>query len=104
MAKASITNLKKITLTNPKSGREFQIDEAIYTPFKAAILESLKDKNAKTFTQLTDETEMIVRKKMPGFKRSIPWYTISILLDMQTRGLVESYTEKNKKLNRLKIK
>jgi hypothetical protein len=39
---------------------------------------------------------------MPGFKRSIPWYTISIRLDLETRGIVETFIEKGKKLNRLK--
>jgi hypothetical protein len=38
---------------------------------------------------------------MPGFKRSIRWYTISVRLDPETRGIVETFVEKGKKLNRL---
>jgi hypothetical protein len=38
---------------------------------------------------------------MPEFKKSIPWYTISIRLDMETKGIVETFMEKGKKLNRL---
>ena len=91
-----------ITVTHPRTGSSFEIDEAIYKPIKAAILQSLKKSTGKTFTDLSDEVVKTIKKKMPGFKRSIPWYTISILLDLQTRGVVETFTEKGKKFNRLK--
>ena len=94
----------KITLTHPRTGREYDIDESIYKPFKAAILQSLKTTKGKTFTELTDDVVKIIRQKMPGFKKSIPWYTISILLDLETRGVVENFIEKGKKLNCLSVK
>jgi hypothetical protein len=96
MAKATTSKL-----THPKSRREIKIDTAIYEPFKSAILQSLKGSKGKTFTELTDDVVKIIKKKMPGFKNSIPWYTISILGDLETRGIAESLTEKGKKLNRL---
>jgi hypothetical protein len=105
---------KKITTTHPRTGSQFNIDAAIYEPFKAAILQSLKgskaclpDSQGKTFNELTDDVVKIIRKKMPvpiaiGIKKSIPWFTISIRLDLETRGLVETFIEKGVKLNRLK--
>jgi hypothetical protein len=93
---------KKTTTTHPRTGKEFNIDSAIYEPFKAAILQSLKASKGKTFTELTDDVVKIIKKKMPDFKKSIPWYTISIRLDLETRGIVETFVEKGKKLNRLK--
>lgn len=99
MAKAVKT--KKVTTTHPRTGSQFAIDMVIYEPFKAAILQSLKGSKGKTFTDLTDDVVKIIKKKMPGFKKSIPWYTISIRLDLETRGLVETFSEKGKKLNRL---
>jgi len=90
-----------ITTTHPRTGRRFRIDTAVYEPFKAAILQSLKGSKGKTFTELTDDVVKIIKKKMPGFKKSIPWYTISIRLDLETRGLVETFTGNGKKLNRL---
>lgn len=99
MAKA--VRVKKVITTHPRTGSQFAIDMAIYEPFKAAILQSLKGSKGKTFTDLTDDVVKIIKKKMPGFKKSIPWYTISIRLDLETRGLVETFTEKGKKLNRL---
>ena len=101
MAAIKKSKTSKITLTHPGTGRQYDIDKIIYTPFKAAIIQSLKRSNGKSFTDLTDDVVKTIRKKMPGFKGSIPWYTISILLDLQTRGMTETFVEKGKKLNRL---
>ena len=97
-----ITGLKKTIVTHPVTGTKRKFDAAIYDPVKSAILQSLKGSKGKTFTELTDEVVKIIRNKMPGFKGSIPWYTISILLDLQTKRVTETFTEKGKKLNRLK--
>ena len=99
MAKAAKS--QKTIVTHPVTGTERKFDAAIYEPVKAAILQSLKGSKGKTFTELTDEVVKIIRKKMPGFNKSIPWYTISIRLDLETRGIVETFTGKGKKLNRL---
>lgn len=97
---AKTTNKKTVT-THPATQREMKIDATIYEPFKAAIIQSLKGSRGKTYTELTDDVTKIIRKKMPGFKGSIPWYTISIRLDLETRGEVETFVEKGRKLNRL---
>jgi len=102
MAKA--VKPKKAIVTHPRTGTERKFDAAIYEPVKAAILQSLKGSKGKTFTDLSDDVVKIMRKKMPAFKGSVPWYTISIRLDLETRGIVETFTEKGKKLNRLKSK
>lgn len=93
---------KKTVITNPRTRREVKIDSAIYEPFKAAILQSLKGSKGKTFSELTDDVVKNIRKKSPPFKGSIPWYTISVLRDLETRGVVDNYVEKGKKMNRLK--
>ena len=99
MAKATS---KKTVLTNPRTKRETKIDSSIYDPFKAAILKSLKGSKGKIFTDLTDDVVKTIRKTFPGFKGSIPWYTISVLRDLETRGIVDNFIEKGKKYNRLK--
>lgn len=93
---------KKILITHPATGREKNIDVAIYEPVKKAILQSLKGSKGKTFTALTDDVVKIIHKQLPDFKKSIPWFTISVRLDLETRGIVETFIEKGKKLNRLK--
>ncbi|MBL0132412.1 MAG: hypothetical protein IPP43_16010 [Chitinophagaceae bacterium] len=97
----------KSTLTHPVSGRKMKIDSSVYEPFKAAILQSLKGSKGKTFTELSEDVAGIISKKIPvpvviGIKRSVPWYVISIRLDLETKGLVETFTEKGKKLIRQK--
>ena len=98
MAKATS---KKIIVTHPVTGTERKFDAAIYEPVKAAILQSLKGSKGKIFTELTDDVVKIIRKQMPEFKGSIPWSCISIRLDLETKGIVETFVEKCKKLNRL---
>ena len=92
---------KKTIVTHPVTGTERKFDTAIYEAVKSAILQSLKGSKGKTFTELTDDVVKTIRKKMPGFKGSVPWYTISIRLDLETRAMVETFTEKGKKLNRI---
>src|SRR4026209_856341 len=93
---------KKTVITNPRTKREVKIDSSIYEPFKSAILQSLKGSRGKTFSELTDDVIKIIRKKFSQFKGSIPWYTISVLRDLETRGVIDNFIEKGKKLNRLK--
>ena len=92
---------KKISVTHPVTGTIRKFDADIYEPVRAAILQSLKGSKGKTFTELTDDVIRTIRKKFPGFTRSIPWYTISIRLDLESRGIVETFAEKGKKLSRL---
>ena len=94
--------LKKTVITHPESRRETKIDSSIYEPFKAAILQSLKGSKGKTFSELTDDVVKIIRKKFSEFKGSFPWYTISVLRDLETRGVVDNFIENGKKFNRLK--
>jgi hypothetical protein len=103
MAKSTSPSGKKIIATHPVTGTEKKFDASVYEPVKAAILQSLKGSKGMTFTELTDAVVKIIRKKMPGFKGSVPWYTITIRLDLETKGIVETFTEKGKKLNRLTV-
>ena len=96
------TSSKKTVITNPKTKRETKIDTRIYEPFKAAILKSLKGSKGKTFSDLADEVKKIIPITFPEFKGSIPWYTISVLRDLETRAVVDNYIEKGKKFNKLK--
>ena len=96
------TTAKKVIVTYPLTGTERKFAAAIYEPFKAAIIKSLKGSKGKTFTELSEDVAEIIRKQMPDFKRSIPWYTISVKRDLETKGMVETFEEKGKKLNRLR--
>ena len=92
----------KEVLIHPRTGSEKKVDKAIYDPIKAAILDSLKGSKGMTFTELADKVTAYIRRKQPGFKGSIPWYTISVRLDLEAKGVVETFTQKGTRLNRLK--
>lgn len=96
------TTAKKVIVTYPATGTERKFDAAIYEPIKAAIIKSLKGSKGKTFSELTEDVTEIIRKQLPDFKRSIPWYTISVKRDLETRSVIETFEWKGKKLNRLK--
>lgn len=93
---------KKTVITNPGTKRQIKIDTTIYEPIKAAILNSLKGSKGKIFTDLADDVVITIRKTVPQFKGSVSWYTISVLRDLETRGVVDNYIEKGKKFNKLK--
>lgn len=95
---------KKTTTTHPRTGRRFNMDAATYDLFRSAILQSLKASAGLTFTELSTEVARIIKKKKPEFKGSIPWYTISVRLDLETLGTVETFTVKRVKRNRLKAR
>jgi hypothetical protein len=101
MAKTKRSAVRKVIVANPDTKTERKLDAAIYHPFKSAIIQSLKKKSGKTYTEVADEVIKTIDKKMPGFKGSIPWYTIIILRDLHAKGVVESVMGNGKKLNRL---
>ena len=94
--------LKKEVLVHPRTGSAKKIDKSIYDPFRAAIIHSLKGSKGMTFTELTEKVKPYIRKNFPGFKGSVSWYTISVRLDLEAKGEVETFTEKGARLNRLK--
>jgi hypothetical protein len=97
MAKSS-----KVVVTHPVTGTTKQLDADVYEIFKNAILKNLQNSRGKTFTELADAVSEYIRKKHPSFKGSAPWYTISVRLDLETRGFVETFSEKGQKLSRLR--
>ena len=102
MRKAIKKEETKVTVTYPLTGTQRQVVSSIYEPIKDAIIKILKDKGPMSFTDLSENVSMIIKKKMPAFDKSIPWYTISVKRDLESRAIVETVIVKGKKLNRLK--
>jgi hypothetical protein len=93
--------LQVITITHPRTGNTKSIDAEIYSLIRAAILKSLKKSKGKTFTELADDVTSIIRAGKSKFTGSIPWYTISVRLDLEARGVIETFMQKGKKFARL---
>ena len=66
------------------------ISKAKYDLVRATVLDVLREKGGLTFTRLSQEVE----QRLSGhFDGSIPWYTISVQLDLEARQVVERTAE-----------
>jgi len=92
---------KKIETLNPNTGRRMNIDEARYSIIAKAIRKVLKGKTL-TFTEIVDGVVAEIKKSKTKFEGVIPWYTITIKNDLHSRGEIEVFTEKGRKLHKLK--
>lgn len=92
----------KTECLNPNTGRSMQIDSAVYALFVKAILQVLKKEGAITFTQLQEGVSSYLATHQHTFTGAVGWYTVTVKHDLHARGRIEVFTEKGKKLHRLK--
>lgn len=78
---------EKILTKNPRGLNGVNISKAKYEVMRAAILESLQENGALTFTELTEA----VQRKLDGkFDGSISWYTTAVKLDLEARKQIKA--------------
>ena len=94
--------VNKVEMTNPHTGSKMKIDADTWILFNRAITEVLSGGKSLTYTEITAGVKKFITKNKIPFKKSISWYAVSVKLDMETRGMIEAYTEKGVKLHRLK--
>src|ERR1700741_2796906 len=99
---ATSKTVNKVEMTNTHSGSKMKIDADTWILFNRAITEVLSGGKALTYTEITAGVKKYITKNKIPFKKSISWYAVSVKLDMETRGWIETNTEKGKKLHRLK--
>ncbi len=93
----------KVECINPNTGGRMNIDAATYELFSNAIYHTLKEKKEPlTFTQIVDGIKECLRQQKTNFAGSVEWYAITIKNDLQSKGVVEAFTAKGKKLHRIK--
>jgi uncharacterized protein DUF6958 len=100
----STKTVNKVQMTNPNTGSKMNIDADTWILFNRAITDVLSGGKELTFTEITTGVKKFITKNKIPFKKSISWYAVSVKLDMETRGMIEAFTEKGKKLHRLKKK
>jgi hypothetical protein len=67
-----------------KSG--VSMEQAKYEKIRAAIVQVLQTHEHLNFTELTHQVTQLLDGKFTG---SIGWYTVSVKLDLEARGLIE---------------
>ena len=99
---ATSTKLQKVECLNPNTGRTMNIDKTVYNLFSKAIYHTLKKGKALTYTEIVEGIKDCFNQQKTNFKGSIGWYAVSVKHDMHARGVIEVFTEKGKKMHRLK--
>ena len=99
---ATQTSSQKTECLNPNTGGRMNIDKDTYTLFSKAIYHTLQKGKALTFTQMVEGVDDCFKKQKTRFDGSVSWYAVTVKNDMEARDLIEVFTEKGKKLHKLK--
>ena len=76
----------KIQCRHPQGKKGVRIDRAKYDPIREAILAVLEAEGPCRFMRLAERVEARLGDSFPG---SVSWYTITVKLDLEARGVVE---------------
>lgn len=77
---------EKILTRHPEGKKGVNISKDKYDIVKNAIEESFRENGELSYTELTEQ----VKQKLSGnFSGSIPWYVVTVKLDMEARGLIK---------------
>ena len=93
---------EKIECLNPNTGSKMNIDAKVYEIFSNAIYHVLmENKQAVTYTDIVKGIKKCFKKQKTAFSGSVEWYAVTVKHDMVANGIIESFTEKGKKLHKL---
>jgi hypothetical protein len=96
------TTSDKVEILNPNTGRILKIDKKVYDLFSNAIYHTLHGKKELTYTEIVNGVVECFKNQKTKFEGSVGWYAVSVKHDMHAKGVIEVFTEKGKKLHRLK--
>lgn len=82
---------EKILTLHPDPAKQgVRISKAKYDAVREAVLEALKTTGALTLDELNQHTSRRLRGQFEG---SIPWYVVTVKLDLEARGIIERTKE-----------
>src|SRR6187551_1681578 len=93
---------QKIECLNPNTGGRMNIDKKTYDLFSKAIYHILKKNQPLTYSQIVEGIYDCFKQEKTKFEGSVSWYAVTVKHDMHARGVIEVFTEKGKKLHRIK--
>jgi hypothetical protein len=76
---------EQIMTQHPQGKRGVNISRAKYDTIRAGILDALRKEGPLITTELIGHVSLA----QPHFEGSIPWYTESVKLDLEARGVIE---------------
>ena len=98
------TSLQKVECLNPNTGGTMNIDKNIYDLISKAIYHTLKSGKSLTYSEIVEGIHDHFKKQKIKFEGSIPWYAVTVKHDMHARGIIEVFTEKGRKMHKLRKK
>ena len=90
---------EKILTLHPQGKKGVNISMAKYDLVRQTILEIIRDYGEISFTELLMMCERILMGKLDG---SISWYTTTVKLDLEARGVIERVPNSSPQKVRLK--
>jgi hypothetical protein len=96
------TKEERIQCLHPQGKHAPSISADTYYLFEKAIIEILKQKEPLAFYDLVEELKTYFKKNKIKFEGAVDWFGITVKNHLEATGVVETFTEKGKKLNRLK--
>jgi hypothetical protein len=79
--------MEKIETLHPEPGKTgVNISRAKYDLMRKTILAIIRDRTELTFRELVEEAE---RRLAGRFEGSIPWYVVTVKLDLEARSEIE---------------
>ena len=89
---------EKIMTLHPEGKNGVNIDKQKYDVVKGAILDILNEHEVHPFKGLSDE---VANRLGDSFEGSFGWYTTSVKLDLEARGVIERIPNKSPQQIRL---
>lgn len=77
---------EKILTLHPQGKKGVNISRAKYDQMARAILQVIEEYEVISYQALNDLLEQQLEGKFEG---SIPWYVVSVKLDLKARGIIE---------------
>jgi hypothetical protein len=88
----------KIMTLHPEGKQGVNIDQKKYDLIKSAILASVKERGEIPFKDLPSAVEANLPELFDG---SIGWYTTTVKLDLEARGVIERVPNRSPQLVRI---
>lgn len=76
----------KILTKHPQKGKKgVNISKQKYDQIKSFILETLAEHGAMEYQEIND---VAIKKLSPSFDGSVPWYVVTVKLDLEARNII----------------
>lgn len=79
------TDENRIQTLHPQGKKGVHILQRRYDAIKDFIVKTVQDHGAITYSEVND----LAVEQLKDFDGSVPWYVVSVKLDLEARGIIE---------------